>query len=138
MNPKLIKEYRITDAQMDALVNYFFIKEEINNKRRIENIERQFKYPYHSPDSLPIPELEIKFKLELPIEFETVSIAYQNDIYPYISLISDNSKNDLQVYINSIQSDENSSVIEITDQNLKTYTYIYIGHESDKKYIFYN
>ena len=105
-----IKEIKISDELMGGLVLMFFKTEEINNKRREQNIINQIKF---SSWGIDIPMLTTSIKQKINISEEDVIKSFDlwnkrmdGDKVPYFSLISDNSTNDLQVYLNSYDGEQ--------------------------------
>ena len=136
-----IAEIKITDELMNALVTMLFAVEQINNERTIENAIPQELRPYGS-NIKPIPRLNMTVKAVLNISKEDVkrywhamqllngSMTSSLD-YPYISLVSDNANNDLQVYINQCSDD----VVTYEDISVASLQWMDYG---DGRYTFYN
>mgnify|MGYP001611775899 FL=1 len=108
-----IKEIKISDELMGGLVLMFFKTEEINNKRREQNIINQMKFSSWGIESIDIPMLTTSIKQKINISeedaiksFDLLNKRMINNKLPYFSLISDNSTNDLQVYLNSYDGEQ--------------------------------
>ena len=108
-----IKTVKISNELMDALVKSFFTNRPINDKltfcpllEKYGNIELDITYE----------DLEI-YRTEDRISFKSIG-----NERPYFSLISDNARNDLQVYIHDIEYDENDKIKQICARNLSCRT----------------
>lgn len=140
-----IIKYEVSNDLINVLVEKFFISEEINQKRKIKNVENYFNY-LERKDVFLKPELKdltikINYNFQLPIELVN-TIKFDSNNLDYISLISNNCLNELQLYIVSIKfSDLNyDNIYNYVDINLeddliiKTKWYQII----DNKYSFIN
>jgi hypothetical protein len=135
-----IREIKISNELMDALYFKFFKREEINLQRRVENIKYHLENSYSlSWNEIPMLNVEVKSEIGITkkdaIKFMKLyckNIACSKIIdYPYFSLASENSINDLQVYLRQFSYDS-----EITGEDLDCKTRWAVRTED--KYIFYN
>lgn len=132
-----IKEIKISDELMGGLVLMFFKTEEINNKRREQNIINQMKFSSWGIESIDIPMLTTSIKQKINISEEDAIKSFDlwnermiNNKLSYFSLISDNSTNDLQVYLNSYDGEQ----VTTEDLSSKSKSYYMV----DDKYTFIN
>lgn len=137
-----IKKIKIQDTLMDAIVGKLFIQEVINRRRTLENAENSFRYHACDWRSHQIPILEVTVNAKLDISEEDLRKYEHEDNkllpnvnnynnYPYFSIVSDNAKNDLQVYLVG-HPDENG----VTCENIRSRSYYYT--ERNGKYTFFN
>jgi len=137
---KPIKRIRITNKLMDLLVLKLFRSEQINRDRYLKN-------KMNGEWEMEVPPLVIDLNNRLNISIKDIHryIRKQEESmnsfstvigYPYISLVSNNSENDLQIFINSFSYDSDGG---ISCNDIRAYSRYFIMHyDKKKKYTFYN
>ena len=139
-----IKEIKITEELMNALIDKFFNALLINQERTLENAKRSFdastgKISQFHPSLQPIKPINVTINATLDInemDIQKYFDEWRDEIMkscpevPYISLVADNAENDLQIYIN--QCEDNKVTCE--DISCKSLWYKVIN----EKYVFEN
>ena len=135
---KPINTIKIPNELMDILILKFFKVDEINRERDIMNAFKEYWWQSDIPhfsvsvkSKLDIPEKDIKKYFKKWNEFVKFNFMAKP---PYFSLISDNSENDLQIFVNSWNDEEG-----VTCEDISCYSnYFLADYRKKKKYTFYN
>lgn len=130
---KEFKRIKITEELMSALVLCFFDSIRINNERMKKNMQIDM-ISAHNTREIPPFTCQVNAKFDINKEEIIKYFDLWNkpmNIGPYVSLISNNSINDLQVYITGYDVEQGCTV---NDLHLKTKWYEVI----DGKYSFTN
>lgn len=125
------KEIKISEEKMSALVDKFFTAIDINRER----LEHNAKVDFFNLESNTISMIDVKVLGKLEFTKEDIEQYYnkydiENIQRPYISLISDNCTNELQVYISQCTDDS----VLLNDLDCKS---VHVSRIDDK-YLFMN
>lgn len=150
-NKMEIKRLKVSDAMMHALVFKLFTVEAINRKRQMDNAERACKYAHQpwNPLSKDRPMIEVNNNAYLEIteedvvkyfnEYDKVVHCNTRECLPYVSVVSDNASNELQLYINGTTQAEGSDfVVTCNDVYARSQFVVYEQENDIKKYSFCN
>ena len=133
---------KISNELMHLLVEKLFKVDEINRERNVQNAMRLFDISKkYTTSEIPPFSMSIKTKLDISeqdaVEYfslltDEVCGCYKRG-YPFISLVSDNATNDLQVLINQFDTESG-----VTGDDISAYSNYYVFNFGPDTYSFGN